>query len=80
MSEDQITLVVNEHGSKTTFTKTEYFCLNCGKQSVWEDDCDDYYQGTAMHCIDCKSKWQNPSGIQDSENAEKLLEAIKPAQ
>jgi DNA-directed RNA polymerase subunit RPC12/RpoP len=73
---ERITLVVNQHGSKTTFEKTDYYCMNCGKQQVWEDDCDDYYQGTGMHCTACFSKWQNPSGVNDSENAPKLLAAI----
>lgn len=67
----------SDHVRKTGVESTEYYCMNCGKQSVWEDDCDDYYQGTGLHCVSCNSTWQNCSGVRESEEAPEIRRRIE---
>lgn len=42
---------------------TDYFCPNCGKQSVFVENCEgDYYLGPTHYCIECKFEFSMPSG------------------
>jgi len=73
-----IRLKLYENQDRTfPFVKTEYFCMFCGKQSVWEDDCDDFYQGTGLFCTSCLSNWQNCMSRVNDETAIKLAELTK---
>jgi len=48
--------------------KTEFYCPNCGKQNVMDEDCDgDYYEGSTMYCLDCKCSFTMPSFKIDNE-------------
>lgn len=41
------------------FILRDEYCRFCGHHGVWEDDCDDYYAGTGMHCLECGKSYQN---------------------
>lgn len=45
------------------FEKSRYFCPNCGKQEVWEEQgAGDYYVGVTYICAACGAKFDLPSG------------------
>ncbi len=46
----------------TKWTKTDLYCVACGEQWVWEDDCDDYYNGTTFECGVCGAEFNHPLG------------------
>jgi predicted RNA-binding Zn-ribbon protein involved in translation (DUF1610 family) len=51
------------HERESEWTKTEYFCPNCGKLEVWsEDGPGDYYAGEDYVCTSCKCFFNLPSG------------------
>lgn len=60
------------HVARYRYEPTDFYCMNCGKKSVWEDDQDDYYQGNAFVCFSCGAYWQNPSGVRMLEWYEQL--------
>lgn len=60
----------------TVWTKTDHFCVECGKQAVWENDCDDYYMGTDFCCAKCGAGFRHPSGPAASDDF-KFLKEIK---
>jgi hypothetical protein len=62
VSETRVDTHVRADGStsRTTWTKTEWFCVGCGCQEVWEDDCDDYYEGTDFRCAVCDASFRHP--------------------
>lgn len=42
--------------------KTKYYCPNCGKKKVYEQTGEgDFYEGTSLHCIECKFSFSMPS-------------------
>lgn len=45
------------------FKKTNYYCMNCGKKSLWmQDDGGDYYEGEAYYCTSCDHRL-NTNGV-----------------
>lgn len=49
------------HSYKEPWVKTAFFCLACGKASVWRcNDGGDYYQGENYLCTGCGSDWNLP--------------------
>lgn len=45
---------------RTRWTKTDFHCMHCGKQEVWQDDMDDYYEGYGLACTSCSREWNMP--------------------
>lgn len=41
---------------KESYHSTEYYCPYCGKQTVVQDDLDDYYHGASSHCTSCNAE------------------------
>lgn len=35
------------------YTKSDYYCPNCGKREVWSGGGADYYVGEAYYCTNC---------------------------
>lgn len=68
------------HEKIVVFTKTDYFCMNCGKKEVWDDDCDDFYQGTNFVCFACGSEWANPIGVKDCDWFDQIKKQLEESQ
>lgn len=49
--------------SPKTLTRTRYFCMACGKNNVWDDNDDDQYVGSILHCLSCGSEWYAAHGV-----------------
>jgi predicted RNA-binding Zn-ribbon protein involved in translation (DUF1610 family) len=44
----------NSHHYIAEYEKSKYFCPNCGKQEVWEEQGEgDYYAGSSYICTSC---------------------------
>ena len=41
-------------------TLTDYYCPNCGKQTVWEDDQYDHNVENGFYCLFCITTWSMP--------------------
>lgn len=56
---------------------TAYFCPNCGKKNVYEDQSEgDYYEGSSLFCKSCNFTFTMPSRIID-DNMNWITKDIK---
>jgi len=56
--------------------KADYYCPNCGKESVWSDDSDDYYLGCKYICSDCKVVFYLPIVVDAKKDDLKRANAL----
>jgi hypothetical protein len=50
------------HSRKEPWEHTAFFCLSCGKPSVWcKRDGGDYYAGESYLCDECGAGWSLPN-------------------
>jgi hypothetical protein len=67
------------HTITTYYERSDWFCPNCGKQNVWEEQGPgDYYVGVNHVCIECKTYFLMPSIDSDPDYTEKqVIETIR---
>ncbi len=70
------------HHYFSNYDKSEFFCPNCGKKEVWEEQgAGDYYVGVNFTCISCKHEFNLPFfRLLKNDNDEmelKIIEQIK---
>ena len=59
---------IQTHFYTENWSKTEYYCPNCGRQYVWEEDGEgDYYVGSQLMCTCCGVEFNLPSGASTSK-------------
>jgi predicted RNA-binding Zn-ribbon protein involved in translation (DUF1610 family) len=74
------------HTIQREFKKTDYFCPNCGKQSIWEEQGGgDYYVGVDYECCSCESVFNMPNMGKANMNDEfspdkQIIEAIRESE
>jgi len=58
----RVLLEFKTHHYWEEYEKTDYYCPNCGKRTVWENrDIGDYYEGSDLVCSECNFSFTMPS-------------------
>lgn len=57
MSSTKRTVTVDHSGYKTLWTHTQYYCMGCGKQTVYSDNHCDFYVGYTFLCSSCGGRF-----------------------
>lgn len=71
---------VGSHHYVERWEKCDYFCPNCGKKEVWEEQGGgDYYAGVDYVCVACDHFFYLPSGTftRKDKNQITILEQLK---
>lgn len=59
MTEEIVKRVTYRYGDRVDreafALQPELYCPSCGGKGLWEDTCDDYYQGCGYWCLACSS-------------------------
>lgn len=64
--------------TENKYNKTDIYCPNCGKQTVWIDTCDDYYSGFTGYCLSCHKSHCNANDFYSIDKAtiDELMYAV----
>ena len=54
----------------------EMHCIECGAQTVWSDDSDDYYVGCDFLCVTCGEVFNMPYTRHEPERVKWLRKAL----
>ena len=66
------------HQDTETWEYIDYYCPNCGKQTVWfRNDGGDYYIGEEFICLSCSHNFYLPTGTNDASKNEQGKQRLK---
>jgi len=69
------------HTYEDEYNKTSYYCLNCGKQQVYESESYDYCEGPRLMCTCCGYHHNLPRPPDESyEEYTQVLEQLRESE
>jgi transposase-like protein len=73
--------ITSIRANSDTWTPTELYCPQCGRQEVWNSDGEDYYDGSEYVCLSCKGTFRHPDEYEErrcwKHSADAVLEALR---